>query len=301
MLVLLIFAAALSMTPFTSLLKNTSALSETYQQKCLNALPSHSQTRASTQSLLCGEKITDARLKENLSKTSLIHIFVVSGSHLLLLDQVLSILGIPLFLRFACLGFYSLAVGWQPPAARALMALLLRTGFRHYRIYFPGDLVVLTCGLAALVLFPPWWTSMSFQMSWCAALALTLPSLLGVKSRSWKAVLLAQVLIFVVMMPVLWGWGSLHPLGIVTNLLLAPVVALVLLPLSFLGSLHPWLLTVFAQVLSGFEIVLAAVAEPVSLPEFKAISSGPLWIWIFTLHVGCHFLRLHLKQGKDNA
>ena len=301
MLVLLIIAAALSMAPSTSLLKNTSALSETYQQKCLNILSTQSQTKSSIESLLCGEKITDLRLKENLSKTSLIHIFVVSGSHLLLLDQVLSILRIPLFLRFLSLGFYSLSVGWQPPAARALGALIIRAGFRHYRFYFPGDLLVLVCGLLALVLFPAWWTSMSFQMSWCASLALTLPSIFGIRSRTWKAALASQVFIFCVMMPVLWGWGSLHPLGLICNLILAPVVALVLLPAALLATLHPWLMIAFAKLLSIFEVLINAAAEPVSLPELQAISGGPLWIWIFSLHTLLHFLRLHLKQGRDNS
>jgi putative ABC transport system ATP-binding protein len=46
-------------------------------------------------SLICGEKLTDKSLKENLVKTSLIHIFVISGSHLILLDELLSILKIP--------------------------------------------------------------------------------------------------------------------------------------------------------------------------------------------------------------
>jgi competence protein ComEC len=299
MLFLLIFALGLSTPTPDTLLKNTSALSQTYQQKCLSSLPENPQTRDSIGSLLCGEKITENSLKDHLMKTSLIHIFVVSGSHLLLFDQVLSIFRIPLFLRFLCLGFYSLAVGWQAPAVRALLALISRAGLHRWRFYFPGDLGVLLCGLLALILFPAWWQSMSFQMSWCAALALSIPGILGLSSRSWKGALLAQGLIYVVMLPLLWGWGSLHPLGILCNLILAPVVALVLLPLSFLAIFHEYLRSAFAFVLNIFESLLKAVAEPIAIPHLPALPTATLWLWILFLHLFLHFFRIYFRQGTD--
>jgi competence protein ComEC len=299
MLILVILALTLSISNSPALLKNTSALSGTYQQKCLQQMPTDSKTATAIQSLLCGEKITDAKLKTDLMKSSVIHIFVVSGSHLILLDQVLSIFRIPLFLRFLLLGFYSLIVGWQPPAVRALGALLMRTGLRHYRIYFPGDLLVLACGLLAPALFPGWWTSMSFQMSWCAALALSFPSVVGIRSASWRGALISQGMIYLLMLPVLWGWGSLHPLGILNNLLLAPVVALVLLPLAFLALFHSSMMFIFGKVFSVFEVLLQAVSEPVLIPQGQATNGFLLWVWILSLHGVFHFLRLYLKQGQD--
>lgn len=299
MLILLILALALSISPSDSLLKNTSALSRTYQQKCLKTLPRDPQTRPSLQALLCGEKITDLNLKENLVKSSLIHIFIVSGSHLIFLDRFLSILKIPLFLRFMGLGLYSLVVGWQAPAVRALASLGMRAGLRHMGLSFPGDLVVLACGLLALTLFPAWWRSLSFQMSWCAALALSFPSILGLSSRSWKSLLYSQFLILGIMAPLLWGWGSLHPTGVLSNLFLGPVVAVILLPLSFLALFHESLLTIFAKVLLLFEFTLTSVVEPVPLPDESALPTSFFWIWIFFLHVFFHFLRLRLKQGRD--
>lgn len=300
MLFLLILALALSITPPDTLLKNTSALSQTYQQKCLKQVPENHPTATAIQALLCGEKITDSRLKENLSRTSLIHIFIVSGSHLILLDHFLSILKIPLFLRFLSLGFYALAVGWQAPAVRALGALILRAGLRHWRIALPGDLLVLACGMLTLAIFPTWWQSLSFQMSWCAALALSAPSALGLSSRSWKGALLAHFLILFIMAPLLWGWASLHPIGVLSNLLLAPVVALVLLPLSFAAVFHERLLQVFAEVMHFFESLLSVVAEPVAIPTAGMSSkSSTFWIWIFVLHIFFHFLRLSQRQGKD--
>jgi competence protein ComEC len=106
-------------------------------------------------------------------------------------------------------------------------------------------------------------------------------------------------LIFVAMIPALWGWGSLHPLGVLSNLILAPVVSLVLLALSFLALFHASLLAIFSYVLGFFEFILQSVAEPISIPHQQAVSNGTLWLWILFLHIFLHFLRLYLHQGKD--
>ncbi|WP_350159272.1 ComEC/Rec2 family competence protein [Bdellovibrio sp. 22V] len=240
-------------------------------------------------------------MKTNLSKTSLIHIFVVSGSHLILLDQLLSILRIPVFLRFLFLGGYSLAVGWQAPAVRAFLGLCLREFFRRKKHFFPADLVVLLTGLSVLFLFPAWWNSLSLQMSWCAALALGVPELLRLRG-SMARILAAQFSIFLFMSAPLWGLGSLHPLGLLYNLFLAPVVSYVLLPLSFLAVLFKGLcLTFFDKVMTSFTFVLPLLAEPVQIVRGSPPSVGFLWLWILLWHLVFHFLRLHLWQGKDST
>lgn len=299
MLILFIFALSLSLKPFPSLLKNTTDLSGTYQQKCLRALPAIENSHGAMASLLCGEKVTDEDLKLQLSKTSLIHIFVVSGSHLLLIDEFLSILRIPFFVRWLFLAAYSVLVGWQAPAVRALGALSTRRIFHSYRLYFPADLAVLLAGFMCLVLFPDWWTSLSFQMSWCASLGLALPRVLGRSSLGpWQRALRAQAFIYLVMLPTLWGWGSLHPLGILINLLVAPLVSLALLPLALATVILPFSLPIFATSFHLFERLLVYLAEPVLLPAGGSPGVVFLWGWIFSLHLLCHGGRIYFRRRQ---
>lgn len=300
MLVLTILALSLSITPLPSLLKNTSGLSETYQQKCLNSLPHLEDSRSALESLLCGEKVTDAPLRDHLSQTSLIHIFVVSGSHLLWIDEVLSILRIPFFVRWIFLGGYTLLVGWQAPAARALAGISLRRLSLFCRLHFPGDLVVLITGLLCLVLYPDWWRSMSFQMSWCASLGMVLPSSLGLlKARLWRRALLSQLCIYGVMIPTLWGWGTLHPVGILINLFITPLIGFALLPLAVAAWVSSWGESLFVWSFDIFNRLLPYLSEPVALPQGQALPTAAIWIWIFCLHLGAHFMRIQLFRQRE--
>lgn len=300
MIIILILALTLSTPCPPTLLKNTSAIATFFQKKCLQILPKTSSHHDSLASLVCGEKITDAELKSNLSKTSLIHIFVVSGSHLILLDEVLSILRFPVFLRFLFLGGYSLLVGWQAPAVRAFLGLVVRASFRRKKWFFPRDLSVLITGFLTLFFFPSWWNSLSFLMSWCAALALCVGSVLRLQ-KNWQQAVVAQFSIFLFMSAPLWGLGSLHPLSMLYNLFLAPVVAYALLPLGFLTlSGFPFLISLFDGVMELFSKTLPLLSEPIELVKRAPPDIGFLWIWIFSLHIAFHFLRLHLWQGKDS-
>lgn len=293
-------ALILSISFSPVLLNNTSALANIFHRKCVQILPSHVKEHAALSSLLCGEKITDVNLKEKLQKTSLIHIFVVSGAHLLVIDQLLSILKIPVFVRFFILSIYSLATGWEPPAVRALLTMLVRGLLRRLRLYFPDDLEVLLAGFVTLALFPPWWSSLSFLMSWCASLALCSSSLLPTKSAV-KKVVLTQVSIFVFMLAPLWGLGPLHPLGMIYNIVLAPLVTFALMPLGALTVLIPSTGFLFDEAVQVFRLSIMNLSDPITEKGGLLLSTPSLWLWILFLHVFFHFVRLKLFQGKDRA
>ncbi|MBO9665236.1 MAG: ComEC/Rec2 family competence protein [Bdellovibrio sp.] len=299
MIILLLIAFGLSTSQSPRLLKNVSALSESYQQKCLRFLPAETENHASLASLVCGENLTDKELKLSLTKTSLIHIFVISGAHLILLDELLSILKIPFFVRFIFLFIYSVIVGWQPPAVRALVALGTRAALRKLHWHFPPDLMVLIAGAATLLIFPPWWQSLSLLMSWCAALALCWSSTLRIKSK-FTAVLVSQCAIFLFMCAPLWGLGALHPLSLLYNILLGPVVSFVLMPLAFaVAFIHP-LVPAFDFMVNFFATILKLISEPITLVRGNAPSVGLLWFWVLLWQLFFHFLRLHLYQGRDS-
>jgi competence protein ComEC len=282
------------------MLNNASGLSESYQQKCLTLLPRESVNYSALTSIVCGEKIDDQNLKQNLVKTSLIHIFVISGSHLILLDELFAMLRIPFFVRFLFLAFYSVIVGFQPPAVRALSALGLRGVFKNRGWHFPADQMTLIAGCFTLALFPAWWNSPSLLMSWCASLALAWSSLLKIKNKIHR-VLFNQCAVFIFMCAPLWGLSSLHPLSLLYNLLLGPVVSYLLLPLGFLSVIVPHSVFAFDFVMTTFAQILKWAAEPVPLASSKQILLSTLWVWIFCWHIFFHFLRLRLRQGRDTA
>lgn len=297
-MVVIIITALLLISPFPNdLLKNTTLWATRFQNKCIQLLPRATEHRDSIAALVCGKKLEDKNLERNLSKTSLIHIFVVSGSHLILLDELLSILKIPVFLRFMFLGGYSLCAGWQAPAVRALCGLVVKKVFQQLGLFFKSDQTVLITGFICLILFPAWWHSMSFLMSWCAALALCLPAVVRIKNHLLRS-LFTHFFIYFFMLAPLAGFGSLHPLGILYNIFLAPFVAYVLLPLSFIALFFKPFLFLFDQIVEVFGFLLQSVSDPIHLKNPTSPQLNLLWSWIFCLQIACHFLRLYLWQGN---
>lgn len=299
MVLLLIAAFCLSIACPPSLLISTSNVSEEIQRKCFKILPDSSKHKSALASLVCGQKLTNEKLKLELSKTSLIHLFVISGSHLILLEGVLRLIRMPDYLRFIILSFYTLATGWQPPTVRALFSVGLRHLLRRFKCFLPGDLQTLLAGLVLLFFFPAWWNSLSLLMSWCASLALCTPGLFRIKNNFTRT-LVSQFAIWTFMLFPLWGIGSLHPLSLLYNILLAPVISFILLPLSFLAVVHPWALALFERVLEFFGRTLSLFSEPILTERGVSPPVSYLWIWILVLHLTFHFLRLKLWQGRDS-
>ncbi len=299
MIFVVALALALGISENSQLHSFVSSHAPSFHKKCTNLLPKTSNQFSALNSLVCGEKITDKVLEQRLLQTSLIHLFVISGSHLILIDQLFSKLAFPFFLRFLLLSFYSFIALAEPPVIRALISLGARE-FAASRWYLKSDLMVLITGLLTLVFFPNWKDSLSLQLSWAAALALCLPSLIP-QRHPVKKIFLTQIAVFLLVAPLLWGFGSLHPLSLIFNIFLGPVIALFLLPLGVLIMIFPAVTPLFDGTVDLFSQVMHLFSEPILLPATQPLPKAYLWIWIGVVHSVFYLLRLFLKQGKDRG
>lgn len=290
------FFACISPTP--ALLKKASTFAHIQQSKCDEFLSWKMEHQDSLTALLCGTDLSNKNHKELLKKSSLIHIFVVSGAHLLFLDQFLSMLRIPLFVRFPTWLLYSVLAGWQAPIVRAFMQLSLRAGLRIRGLYFPADLAVLLAGVLGIALFPEWAHSLSYQMSWCASLALSYGAFFRHHSSFRKAVF-TQLGIYLCMVPLLYGLGNLHPLSVLFNLTLGNFVALFILPLALLASTFPALRPSFDFLLESFFFLVSHLTAPIQQESAPLLSREILWAWIALLHLLCFLFRKKFFQGRD--
>ncbi len=279
-----------------------SSLTTKAHHLCLQHLSLSDKVREAQAALLCGENIQDENLKNLLTRTSLIHLFVVSGSHLLILESLLLFCRAPLLLRLLFFAFYTLMCSLQAPLLRAFLALLLRVGTRWRDRHWPNDLLILMAGVLCLLLCPEWASSRSLVMSWLAALALCFASLAHKNNPDGSPLgkfLLPSFTVYLLMLPTLWGFGNLHPLGILFNVLLAPLVVFLLMPLAFLSALcsgaDPWLL----KSLNFFAWLSLHFSEPVQIEKTTLLEMSLLWIFIFSLHGVFHFWRLSLARRRS--
>jgi hypothetical protein len=206
-------------------------------QFCLDHAPI-SEYRVWYQAIVCGQNLPPSIEKGWFQQTGLIHVIVVSGSHLIFLEEGLSLVirgnrWVATSLRWALLLLFALASNLQPPITRALVHRAWAFTINRRGQHLKGLHLQLLSGLTTLAFFPGWWSSLSFLLSWLCALALSFP--LPSKNPLWRA-----FLVYVLLVPALLAVQTPQPASILFNALFAPLLGAALFPLSLLGFFHPW-------------------------------------------------------------
>lgn len=218
----------LSLTGFTLLGGFT--LSTPFQRQCLKRAGQMPELDAFLPSLVCGKKLRAGDpLFSTLTHLGLIHIFVISGAHLVFLRQLLCRFFPHPFVLWVLL-FYTLMVGAHPPVLRAWLVLWVlhlsdSPKITHGRL-------ALSVFLTGLLLPDISQAGLSMALSWAAVSTLIWRS----QSKNQKFQL---AWLYLTLIPLLIGLKIPHPLTILINALIGPVIFLGLLPLSLLAWLFP--------------------------------------------------------------
>lgn len=259
-----------------------------FQNFCVAQIPPSPFTNY-YEALVCGVNLEPSEILQLLKLSGLIHLFVVSGSHLIFLEKVL-LYRCPTLLRLAALTFFSFFSGLGAPVVRSYISLYLpfvfnRWGWRSsFRIWMAGVL--------SLSFNPTWIASLSLQLSWACALGLNMPAF-------WKLPrsLCRSFWIFLFLYPLLWASPKSY-LSPLCNWLLAPIIGLLLFPLSILAIVFHRLtfvgdlaFSIFNKLLLSLEpyLVLAPQAEIPLHPELR-------WLWVFALQFLVYGMEIHSER-----
>lgn len=261
---------------------------------CLQLLPEKAAHAKAMGSLLCGEKVTDPALLDSLRQTSLLHLFVVSGSHLIALELSLQFLKIPRPVRRGIAAGFVVLTGFQAPLVRAFVGLCLPGEGSRWGPRGRPDLDVMKAGLLTLALLPAWITSLSLALSWLAALALSLPW-----GEGWRGAFRRSIAIWVFLAPALAGAGVPSPLSWLVNLFVAPVFSLLSLPLAVVALPGGRFTLPFDLFMDGFFALLAGLAGLSPPPgQMRFPEPVALWLWIGFLHVTIHAALLFRARSR---
>lgn len=176
--------------------------------------------------IVCGANVQNASYRQIFANAGLIHILVVSGSHLIFLESMLSRLA-PERWMILIHALFTWMVGLQAPVVRAFLNRLLP---RWGTPLQTQAIVTLVC----LSAFPSWSHSPSFLLSWMCGILLSLPRL-----TNWPHGLELAAKIFTGLLPFSAVIGLTSPLSILTNWLLAPIFGGLLFPAAALSFLLP--------------------------------------------------------------
>lgn len=252
------------------------------QHYCISSNPIDSDHQRLWAALTCGTPLGGVDFWfDTLKSSGLIHIFVVSGSHFLVLQHLLQrVLRLnPLWSGFT-LWIFNGVTGFSAPGTRACLIVSGKNFFSTR-----SDQNILLASLFCIALNPNWVNSHSFWLSWLAALILTIsprdPLQLG-----------SNFLFFLVWS--LLGF-SLSFWSLTLNILIAPLIGWLLFPLALLSYI-PFVEILFSFSLSTLESLLRYLnLNPQATFKFRAIPH--ISFLVLSLHV---FLQLyHLaRQGR---
>lgn len=242
-----------------------------FHRTCLQACPRSGHEKF-LKAIVCGDSLSSdgstAFIKSAFIKTGLIHLLIVSGSHLICLDflvgvftarwKQLRLLRLGIFFLLLC---FVLATGASPPAVRSFAQWCLRELSESCRWAWTRVQTVCAAGFVGAVFCHDRWALGSLALSWIASLALcisttwfagqrTTPtqrrearlswrehlSLGAAHARAWvRAAFITQACVYVLLVPALLSLGVPSVLSIVCNIVLAPAMGFVLFPVSLLA------------------------------------------------------------------
>lgn len=224
---------------------------------CLNNLPENSSSIAELKALVCAHNFSNLGASELYISSGLIHLFVVSGAHLILIENLLKKSNLSQTLIFIALIIYGFACDLNAPVTRCLIAFTLNSFLSAKNIRWPAHFKLLIIGTLTLSINYNWITSLSLQMSWIAAFLL----ILGEHFYKESSLLFKQSLFFITLLPTVVFFQIPSPIVILVNILLAPVLEFILFPLGllvwFFNFLHPlfdFLILIFKSTLQNLEL-----------------------------------------------
>ncbi len=250
------------------------------QHLCTHSMPIQKADGALWQALVCAQALpSQSPWKSWLQITGLIHLFVVSGSHFIVLQWVLQKLKAPPVFQFFCLWFYNALTGFSAPGTRACLAVTIGPFLK-----IPSEQKLFTLSLFCLALEPGWSFSLSFWLSWLASLILII-------TPQTKMDLFRQVIFYTT-----WAFlgFTMSCWSIPLNLLIGPYISWVLFPLAFLSYVPgiPWL---FHLSTEGLQKILEFFAGSQKAPLFS-LNISQMVSLVLAMHLFLHLRRLQ-KQG----
>lgn len=245
--------------------------------------------------LVCGAPLSDAHLSSLFQNTGLSHLLVISGAHLvwieLWLSRILKLLRWPGRTPIYVLLFIFVSVfQWRPPVTRALTSFFVRELSLKYKLHWTPAQACLLVGSLLLFFYPAWWKSLSFLLSWSASLLVTNLNLNRLRGH---------LFMFVFLQPFFLYLGAPHPVSILCNWLVTPLMAALLFPLTVLSlfvtpveHLAVPLWQILFWFLKQVQFNFPGSPQTFVFPLFY------LWVYLAILHLGFECKRW-FQQGKS--
>ncbi len=277
-------------------------------QSCINYSPQNMKAVKELNALVCGQDFQSLADSEIYIHSGLIHLFVVSGSHLVLIQRTLLKFEKKLqnslqhklklqtqlltLLVHSALFVYIFICDLNPPIVRSYLFIVVLSFSKKYLLQINTQNALLIASLCGLILQPHWITSLSYQMSWIAGITLIYIDEIYNQSH----LLMKNFLFYLHFYLTMLFLGLPQVVTVLISTTISPLLEYILFPLAFLvyivsdlGPLFDVLITVLKFVLNQFELK----------PFFRDFNSYLVislnWLLIFALHFFIHLMKITKK------
>lgn len=296
---LIISLFILSLIRFSPLNLLASVAEKTHHY-CLSQLPQNSETLNELKALVCAENFNSLSSSQLYISSGLIHLFVVSGAHLILIENLLSLCSENLRPNksqiFWILLLYAFACNLNAPVVRSLISYLITHSLNAKKIHWSPYFKLLITGLLCLCLNPLWISSLSLQMSWLAAFLVVCSSHFFTESST----LFKHSLFFFALLPTIIFFQIPSLSVILCNLIFAPILEFILFPLGLFTWFCNWSYPIFDKILFLFQYILSKCEIEIQAPTSDSPQAFKLYIWLFilSLHLVFHLLYVQKQRKK---
>lgn len=258
---------------------------------CLNSIPSATQFPEMMAALLCGQRLPHHWVLD-LAPLGLIHLFVVSGAHLLFLENILR--QIPIKGKFqnitvlTLLFAYTLIAGAGLPILRAFIHRCLKI-IRPF-LGWRSDQTVFVSILILALSHPDYMHSLSLYLSWTATLCIYHP--FHIKSEIFRF-----SLIMLLLAPLLIHFGAPSPFSLPIQFLFIPIFGLFIFPFTILSYfIHP-LIPLYDKTLE----LLFTTLNAIPLSSLQLENYHMTYPMIYCLSIQCIFHIIAVKNKRSQC
>jgi competence protein ComEC len=281
---------------------------------CQDSVPRNSAYFDMYAAIVCASNLKKDIFSQNIRDIGLFHLIIVSGSHFVFLEQLLIWIskkfgglsklklhqGTPQYQQksrrisyfktkcapivvFLILSLFALTCKLAPPVTRSWVSLMLRNVNEESKLCWQGYHTTFFSGVVSLLIYPQWFTSISFQLSWMAAFMISLPI---------EDSLRRHFLIYCGLLPIMSTIQFQHPLTSAINWIFAPLVGLALFPLSLFTLIFNFISPITDKAWWAFEKLcqfLAGILPTADTPP-TAISMAFLWVYLLLCHLAFFYI-----------
>lgn len=299
LLTISILAAHLKRISFFNLFHSVAAL---LHKNCLLSLPVEAKSLPELKALVCGANFSEAQTSNLYIATGLIHLFVVSGAHLILIKKILDF--IFAFLKLEKIGswlcafiliYFSASCAFNAPVTRALLSFLLADDFIFKKNFWPQHFRIFVVGLLTLLFNSLWISSLSLQLSWLIALGLYLNR----NYFSQRHLLFQQIINMSLIYPTLLFLQVPQPIIALLHLVFSAFLELILFPLALLVRFFHFLAPLFDLLILLLKNILIKTEVSYQLQTAETPPTLVIFNWglIFVIHFTIHIF--HLKKERE--